>query len=56
MVVRLNGKSYMIDHLLDVSESIKPGESNLLEVQTHNRSGPGGLAGHVRLLRRAKAD
>ena len=50
MDVRLNREQYPMQHLIDVSKSIKPGEENMLAVRVINKSGPGGLAGHVRLL------
>lgn len=35
---------------VDVSQSIKPGEANLVSLYLINRSGPGGLMGQVKLL------
>lgn len=49
-VVRLNGKGYQIDNLIDVTDRIRPGESNQLVVEVINKSGPGGPLGHVKLL------
>ena len=39
---------------VDVSQSIKPGERNLIGLLFQNRSGPGGLMGRVKLLVRDK--
>ena len=53
-VARLNGKSFQIDNLIDVSEWIKPGQSNFLAVEVINKAGPGGPLGHVKLLVRGR--
>lgn len=50
MVVRLNGKGYPIDNLVDVTESTKPDGSNFLAIEVINKSGPAGPLGHVKLL------
>ena len=50
IVVRLNGKGFGIDHLIDVTESIKPGASNFLAIEMINKAGPGGPLGHVKLV------
>lgn len=50
MDVTVNGKGYPMKHLIDVSGSIKPGESNLVAVRVVNKSGPAGLMGSVKLM------
>ena len=40
--------------VVDVSKSLKPGQSNLVSLVCMNKSGPGGLMGQVRLLVRDK--
>lgn len=55
MDVSLNGKGYPMRDMIDVSESIRPGESNHVAVRIINMSGPGGLMGHVKLLTRNRA-
>ncbi|MFH0965062.1 MAG: hypothetical protein V2A58_13765, partial [Planctomycetota bacterium] len=50
MDVSLNRKGYPIRSLIDVSKSIRPGEENVLVVRVINKAGPGGLAGHMKLL------
>jgi len=56
MVVRLNGKSYPIGHLIDVTDAIKPAGSNSLTLPVINKFGSGGPLGHVTLLTGMKPD
>ena len=52
---RLNGGWInFMQPVIDVSTSIKPGESNHVGITFINKAGPGGLMGHVRLLVRDK--
>ena len=55
MDVHVNGKGYPIGHMIEVTDSILPGKENSVVVRAINRSGPGGLTGHVKLLVRGGA-
>jgi len=55
----VNGKPYPLEfpekkQMLDVSGSIKPGQSNRVGIRVINASGPAFLMGHVKLLVREK--
>jgi len=55
MDIRLNDKGYSMRNMVDVTKSIKPGQTNLLAVRVINKSGPAGLTGRVKLLVRRRA-
>ena len=44
-----------VEPMIDVTQSIKPGQSNFVAVKVLNRVGPAGLMGHVKLLVRNKS-
>ena len=48
--VWMNGTGYGPRELIDVSKSVRPGQSNLVAVRILEKSGPDGLMGHVKLL------
>ena len=50
MDVCVNGKGYPMRPMIDVSEAIRPGQSNRVGIRVINRAGPAALMGHVKLL------
>ena len=50
MDAAVNEKGYGMAPLIDVTDSIRPGTSNLVAVRVINKTGPAGIMGHVKLL------
>ena len=46
----VNGKGCGVGPMIDVTDMIRPGTSNLVAVRVINKKGPAGLMGHVKLL------
>ena len=50
MDLHLNQNGHPMRHLIDVRDSIRPGARNFAALRVINRKGPGGPAGHAKLL------
>ena len=54
--IAVNGKGYPMRPMVDVAESIRPGERNRVGIRVINHAGPAFLMGHVKLLVREGAE